>query len=333
MSLSNCSRELSVVFFLVLIIINLYSFDVSSSLVVGLIIAVLLYYSCCMWKNSDICTEKDAEFSLIIIFIISLYISVFFFSFSPTHIIVEPDSINETFTCNNGVNKLIKTISIKSLCIDQVRININVEGNKIKDTRLLVNELRTATDNILDDVASIKNIKKDSANSIKTNVENIKKNITHLDSGASNLSDIFKNISLDIEYISNNISYIEHETTEGKNITTKDPLKDLMSQIASIKSNISHDGAIFVSLSSNPQIESGEMKFVSAEIDSSLATTNGEYNGALVIEANDKKLYKEIPIAFKIEGAEGNSVGSKSEENKSITSYNITLNVTGSLGS
>lgn len=170
--------------------------------------------------------NHDAESILVVVFFISLVGLFLVFSSSPTHIIVEPDAINETFTFPNDIDGSNKTISIKNLGSNAVVLNISADGNNIKD-----------------------------------------------------------------------------------------------------------NGAIFISLSSHLQIERERTEYVSVKIDPSLATTNGEYKGAIIIETDDKKLRKEVPISIKIKGITSSSAEPKAKENKSVTFKSVTLNLTGSLAS
>lgn len=324
---SDCFRALSVFSYLVLIIINyLYDFNVSYSLIVVLLIASFLYLSCCKGdKKNNICLERNAEFHLIMIFVISLVISVFFFSSSPIHVIVEPDAINETFTFPSGVNESIKTISIKNVGKDITALNITADGNNIKDTRLLVDQLNARTCSILADVSNMEatdDIDKINATSIRMAVTDLNESINYLGNGVSDLPSIFKNISIYTERMNNARSSMDN------NATIHDDLKVL----DSIKSSMVHNGTVLVLLSYSPKIKSGETEFVSVEIDPSMASRNGEYKGAIIIEANDKKLRKEVPISIKIKGITSGSAESKAKENKSVTFKSITLNLTGSLG-
>jgi hypothetical protein len=325
---SDCFRALSVFLYLGLIIINyLYDFDVFYSLVVVLFIASFLYLSYCKKdKKDNICLERNAEFHLIMIFVISLVLSVFFFSFSPIHVIVEPEAINETFTFPSGVNESIKTISIKNVGRDITALNITAEGNNIKDTQLLANQLNARTRSILADVSNMEatdDIDKINATSIRMAVTDLNENINYLGNGVSNLPSIFKNISIYIGLMNNATSSMDN------NATIHDDLKIL----DSIKSNMVHNGTVLVLLSQSPKIESGQTEFVSVEIDASMASRNGEYKGAIIIETDDKKLRKEVPISIKIKGATSGSTESKAKEEKSVTFKSVTLNLTGSLGS
>jgi len=298
----------------------------------------------CLRKCVKIPRIISAKNCLISIFIISLAISVIFvFPSSPTYIIVEPDAINESFEGTGGASDVIKTLSIKNLGDDRIELDIGVMGNRITDTRSLVSQLSTATHIIYHDVSSIEKIKaidKNSAKSINTTIVDIQKNIQYLNSSISNLSAIFKNISIDIRNINNDINSIENETnllnetTDSHNKTSiLNLINDSKVQLASINADITQYGAISVSLSHSPKIKSGETEFVLVEIDPSLATTNGEYNGAIIIEADNKKLHKVVPISFKIKGTTIGSAELKSNDSKSIATNNTTLNLTGSLGS
>jgi|GEM_PF-4111930 len=325
---SDCFRALSVFSYLVLIIINyLYDFNVSYSLIVVLLIASFLYLSYCKGdKKNNICLERNAEFHLIMIFVISLVISVFFFSSSPIHVIVEPDVINETFTFPSGVNESIKTISIKNVGKDITALNITADGNNIKDTRLLVDQLNARTRSILADVSNMEatdDIDKKNATSIRMAVTDLKESINYLGNGVSDLPSIFKNISIYTERMNNTTSSMDN------NATIHDDLKIL----DSIKSSMVHNGTVLVLLSYSPKIKSGETEFVSVEIDPSMALRNGEYKGAIIIETDDKKLRKEVPISIKIKGITSSSAEPKAKENKSVTFKSVTLNLTGSLAS
>jgi hypothetical protein len=260
------------------------------------------------------------------IFVISLVISVFFFSSSPIHVIVEPDVINETFTFPSGVNESIKTISIKNVGKDITALNITADGNNIKDTRLLVDQLNARTRSILADVSNMEatdDIDKKNATSIRMAVTDLKESINYLGNGVSDLPSIFKNISIYTERMNNTTSSMDN------NATIHDDLKIL----DSIKSSMVHNGTVLVLLSYSPKIKSGETEFVSVEIDPSMALRNGEYKGAIIIETDDKKLRKEVPISIKIKGITSSSAEPKAKENKSVTFKSVTLNLTGSLAS
>lgn len=328
-------RALSIALLLTIVIIDSLSglvFKLAMALLAAALLGISFYVGA--GENKQ---KHDAELILVFVFFISLVGLFVVFSSSPTHIIIEPNVINETFTFSDGVNGLNKTISLKNLGNNVANLNISANGNNIKDNndiRLFANQLNSSIKNISDSASTLgeSEIDAKSNKSINTNITYIKKNIDNLAKGPSNPSLIFKNICRAIENITTTINSVDNGS-KPLSEATKTLINNIKEKSVSIKSDIVNNGAIFISLSSHLQIERERTEFVSVEIDPSMASRNGEYKGAIIIEANDKKLRKEVPISIKIKGITSGSAESKAKENKSVTFKSMTLNLTGSLGS
>lgn len=227
------------------------------------------------------------------------------------------------------------------------RMNGMVQNKSISDilnhTGIMINDSKNLTnieiiERELGNVSKMVEIINSDANSIDKSVSNISeivknidKEIEYLDSSLSNSSAIIGNISMEINNLNRNLTSIEQ-------IAQKENLSNILSQtevlkkeIDLINSSINRESSIYISFSPLSIIDSGETKFVSAKIDTSMATISGKYRGAIIIQANDKKLYEAIPLAFKIKGANDDTAKPKSDENGTNKSYNINLNVNGTL--
>jgi len=331
MSASNILRALSIALLLILIIIDSL-YGVIIKLVLVIVIAALFYLSFHVENNKQ---NHDAESILVVVFFISLVGLSLIFSSSQVHIIVDPNAFNETFTFPNDVSGSNCTISIKNLGNNAVELKFVAKGNNIidnNDINVFANQLRNNIKTISDNASTLENSGVDakSNNSINENITYIKANIDNLANGQLNPSPIFKNICRAIDNITTTKTSQENGSKPLSEATIT-LINDLNRKLASMKSDIANNSAIFISLISSAQIESEKTEYVSVGIDPSMATANGEYKGAIIIRDCNNMLHKEVPISIKIKGITRGSTESKAKENKSVAFKSVTLNLTGSL--
>lgn len=336
MSASNILRALSIALLLILILIIIDSpYGVIIKLVLVIVIAALFYLSFHVENNKQ---NHDAESILVVVFFISLVGLLLIFSSSQVHIIVDPNAFNETFTFPNDVSGSNCTISIKNLGNNAVELKFVAKGNNIldnNDINVFANQLRNNIKTISDNASTLENSGVDakSNNSINQNITYIKANIDNLANGQLNPSPIFKNICRAIDNITTTTKTSQENGSKPLSEATITLINDLNRKLASMKSDIANNSAIFISLRSSAQIESEKTEYVSVGIDPSMATANGEYKGAIIIRDCNNKLHKEVPISIKIKGITRGSAESNAKENKSVAFKSVTLNLTGSLGS
>jgi hypothetical protein len=335
MRLPGILRAFAVVILLIIAIVDIipgFDFKIGAA-----IVAAGLFYLSFYASAEDNKKNHDTESILVVVFLITLVGLILLFSSIPTHIIVEPDSINETFAFPNDIGDSNKTISIINLGTNAVKINIRAEGNNIRDNNeilLFADQLRNSIANISNNASALGKSELDtnSNNSINANITHIMENIDSLSKDPSNPSSTFKNMRRAIENITTTINSVENGSKPLRE-ETKTLIDNLKSELISMKSDIANNSAIFILLDTPPQIEPERTGYVSMEIDPNMALRNGEYKGAIIIETDDKKLRKEVPISINIKGIASGSTEPKAKENKSVTFKSMTLNLTGSLSS